>query len=125
MNILSISADSPLNDLIGQLSQLDTSAIKYLISSLQKVERKKVQDEQQFWNFIKKIDWLKTNREDQLQPLITALQATEVEVIHEFSEQLAYRLHQLDDPKLYEVLQHQQNGLSSDTFLYTSATSPK
>ncbi|MEM8528792.1 MAG: DUF4240 domain-containing protein [Bacteroidota bacterium] len=119
---LQIKSNLSLDELINDLSQLDTTALQYLISSLQKIktekEQESISEQQSFWQFIEKIDWIQNNKQERLKPLVEALKDASVSSINEFSEQLATVLNQLDGPEYYENLKSQANGVSADTFLY-------
>lgn len=119
---LQIESSLSVDDLIGNLSQLDAPTLKYLINALQKIqvekEQKSVEEEHGFWQFIEHIDWSKNKAEERLNPLVETLQQASVAAINEFSEQLAQSLHQLDGPVYYEALKAHKQGVSSDTFLY-------
>lgn len=71
-----------------------------------------------FWTWIEKIDSNKLSHQERLKPLINALSTASISAIHEFSEQLAFHLHQLDGPAYFEALKNREQGVSADTFLY-------
>lgn len=119
---LQIKSNLSIDDLIGDLSQLDTSTLDYLIHSLQTIRLEKEEtsttEQALFWQLIKKIDWSKDSAEERLKPLLETLKEAEVDTINKFSEQLAQALHRLDGPAYYEVLKSREQGVSADTFLY-------
>ena len=74
--------------------------------------------EEVFWNFIQKIDWNQKEDSHKVAPLVNALAAADSAIIYQFSERLAYLLHQLDRPAFAQPLEKDQLGFSADTFLY-------
>lgn len=74
--------------------------------------------ENQFWKLIDLIDWKEKETEKILQPLIKVLAANNEVVIYQFSERLAFYLHQLDGPAFTKALEADELGFSADTFLY-------
>jgi len=123
MAILQIKSKKYIDELIGKLSHLDSSALNYALESLQKLQNKKDQniesEETAFWQLIDKIDWQKKSDDARLQPLIDALSANSSADIFRFSEQLALKLYNLDGPQFAEALEKDELGFSADTFLYT------
>jgi len=114
-----------LEELVGNLQQLDNPTLNYLVAQLRKlqVERgianeSRMMSEKEFWALIQLIDWKEKNRTDQLKPLVTALSNEKTAAIFQFSERLAYFLHQLDGPDFTKVLERDKLGFSADTFLY-------
>lgn len=96
----------------------DVQSEQLLDTLLNLLKQESIKESNKFWIFIEKIDWSQKEEEDRLKPLIDALAKTSIPTIHEFSEQLAFYLHQLDGPAYYEALKNQEQGLSADTFLY-------
>ncbi|MEL6720659.1 MAG: DUF4240 domain-containing protein [Bacteroidota bacterium] len=119
---LKIKTSLSVDDLIGNLSQLDAPTLEYLINALQQIriekEQKSIEEEYGFWQLIAQIDWSKDTAEEKVKPLIEVLQQASIAAINEFSEQLARSLHQLDGPTYFEALKSKKEGVSSDTFLY-------
>ena len=72
----------------------------------------------QFWKFIKLIDWQQKENEKILQPTINALANSDESIINQFSENLALYLHQLDGPAYTKAFAANELGFSADTFLY-------
>ena len=75
-------------------------------------------NEEEFWSLLKKIDWKKKDDRARLQPLINALALAPAAKIFQFSERLAFLLHQLDGPAFAQPLEQGELGFSADTFLY-------
>lgn len=114
-----IKSQISIEELIQNLSHLDSSTIDYIVTSLQKVQAKKHQAQaNQFWDFIKKTDWTATEDRLRLKPVVDALAMASIATIHHFSEHLAFLLHQLDGPAFFQALEKDVLGASSDTFLY-------
>lgn len=114
-----IKSHISIEELIVSLSNLDAATLAYLVTSLQKIQAKKTDVRAEiFWNFIKKIDWAAENNTLRLKELINALTMASVETIYQFSEYLAFLLHQLDGPAFFQPLKETDLGVSSDTFLY-------
>lgn len=88
---------------------------------LEKVDNIKVSDvkTEAFWTWIEKIDSTQPKHEERLKPLIDRLATAPISAIQEFSEQLAFHLHQLDGPTYFDALKNRKQGVSADTFLYT------
>lgn len=115
-----IKSSVSIEELIANLSHLDYSTLKYVVTTLQKVQAKKEQAQAaKFWDFIKKIDWTAENDTLRLKPLVDDLATESKQTIHQFSEYLAFLLHQLDGPAFFQALAQDPLGVSSDTFLYT------
>ena len=115
-----------LEEVIGQLSQLDTSSLNYIVASLQKVQKERtplvnplMMKEEEFWSLMEQIDWSKKKGKKCLNTLVKKLASLPIAKIHQFSERLAFLLHQLDGPAYLENLKNSQAGVSADTFLYT------
>lgn len=114
-----------LEEVIGQLSQLDTSSLNYIVDSLQKVQKERtplvnplMMKEEEFWPLMEKIDWGEKRPEKDLDTLLKKLASFPINKIHQFSERLAFLLHQLDGPAYFENLKNSPAGVSADTFLY-------
>jgi len=75
-------------------------------------------EEEKFWTLIELIDWTKKEKGKILQPIIDALATNNEIIIYQFSERLAFYLHQLDGPAYTKVLEADELGFSADTFLY-------
>jgi|GEM_PF-2897888 len=125
MSTIQIKSNLTIEDLIGNLCELDTPTLNYLVASLRKVqlEREHQSDDiamnaHEFWNLLKKIDWKQNDDTARLQPVINALAALPVAEIYRFSNWLAFLLHQLDGPAFAQPLEQDELGFSSDTFLY-------
>lgn len=109
------------------LNQVDESFLKVVHSMLEtyvKEHQKDVNNDaltkenDTFWTYIDLIDWSKTNHQERLKALVDKLATSDIPTIHDFSEQLAFYLHQLDGPAYFEALKNREEGVSSDTFLY-------
>ena len=114
-----------LEELVGNLNQLDNSTLNYLVNLLKKLQLERgineenlMLNEQKFWKLIELIDWKQKENEKILQPLIKALAANSEAVIYQFSERLAFYLHELDGPAFTKALEADEIGFSADTFLY-------
>jgi len=75
-------------------------------------------EELKFWRFILLIDWTQKENEKILQPIVKALAISNEVIIYQFSERLAFYLHQLDGPAYTKSLEADELGFSTDTFLY-------
>ncbi|MEL6944391.1 MAG: hypothetical protein AAFO82_17145, partial [Bacteroidota bacterium] len=75
---LKIKTSLSVDDLIGNLSQLDAPTLEYLINALQQIriekEQKSIEEEYGFWQLIAQIDWSKDTAEEKVKPLIEVLQ---------------------------------------------------
>jgi len=124
MPTIQIKSNLSIEELIGNLSQLDTPTLNYLVTSLRKVQLTREQpeastmQEEVFWRFIEKIDWKQKEDSRKLTPLIDALATVDSATIYQFSERLAYLLYQLDGPAFVQPLEKSELGFSADTFLY-------
>lgn len=124
MPTIQIKSNLSIEELIGNLSQLDTPTLNYLVTSLRKVQLARKQPEastmpeEAFWNFIEKIDWKQKEDSRKVAPLVNALATADSATIYQFSERLAYLLHQLDGPAFAKSLEKDELGFSADTFLY-------
>ena len=114
-----------LEELVGNLHQLDNSTLNYLVKLLKKLQAERgineedlMLNEQKFWKLIDLIDWKQKENDKILQPLIKALAANSEVVIYQFSERLAFYLHLLDGPAFTKTLAADELGFSADTFLY-------
>ncbi|MEM1119163.1 MAG: DUF4240 domain-containing protein [Bacteroidota bacterium] len=114
-----------LEELVGSLHQLDNATLNYLVKQLRKLQIERgitdeplMLGEAQFWTFIDLIDWTKEADEQVLQPLVDALAKNNQATIYQFSERLAFYLHQLDGPAYTKILEESDFGFSADTFLY-------
>ena len=125
MSTIQIKSNLSIDELIGNLSKLDTPTLNYLISSLRKVQVTREQfdslamSEEVFWSFIGKIDWQQEVATQQIKPLVDALANVSIATIYQFSERLAFLLHQIDGPDFANPLEKSALGFSADTFLYT------
>ncbi len=124
MSTIQIKTDVSIDELIKHLNKLDTHTLTYLINSLKKIQLTREQkeafamSEAMFWNYIHKIDWQQKDSATQLLPLISALASAPVVTIYQFSERLAFFLHQIDGPAFAKPLEDKELGFSADTFLY-------
>jgi len=114
-----------LEELVGNLHQLDNSTLNYLAALLKKLQKERgiseenlMLDESKFWALIGLIDWKQKETKQALQATIKALAAENEAIIYKFSERLAYFLHQLDGPAYTKSLKADELGFSADTFLY-------
>jgi len=118
MSVLQIPSNPTIDELIDNLSQLDTPTLNYLVTSLSQVQREResvtMMKEAEFWNLLTKINWRKENDKAKSQTLATYSTAK----IFQFSERLAFLLHQLDSPEFTKILKQTDLGFSADTFLY-------
>ena len=71
-----------------------------------------------FWDYIQMIDWQQKDNPTQLLPLITALANAPIVTVYQFSDRLAFFLHQIDGPAFAKILEIKELGFSADTFLY-------
>ena len=125
MSSIQIKSNISIEELIENLSQLDTPTLDHVVASLRKVQLKRksksddvAMPEKVFWALMEKIDWQRDDDETRLQPLVNALAVQSVAQIYQFSERLALLLHQLDGPAFVEPLEQGEMGFSADTFLY-------
>jgi len=125
MSSIQIKSNLSIEELIENLSQLDTPTLDRVVASLRRVKLNRkshsadlAMPESDFWVLIDKVDWKKNSDEVRLQPLINALAAHSVAQIYQFTERLALLLHQLDGPAFAEPLEQDKLGFSADTFLY-------
>lgn len=71
---IQIKSNPSINELIGSLSQLDSSTLNYLVASLQQIQRERTQNleataAQRFWSLIDLIDWSASDNDTRLKPL--------------------------------------------------------
>ncbi len=124
MSVVRLTSKIGIEELIGELRQLDAPTLDYLVEALQKAQAERQEqhstqmDTKQFWQLIHKIDWVQPNNTTKLQPLIDALAQLSIPEIYQFSERLADFLHQLDGPDFAQALEKEELGFSADTFLY-------
>lgn len=124
MSTIQIKSKLSIEELISNLSQLDTPTLNYLVSSLRKVQLTRegpeisTMQEEAFWKLIQQIDWKQKEDTLKLKPLIDSLATATISNIYQFAERLAYLLHQLDGPAFAQALEQDELGFSADTFLY-------
>lgn len=124
MSVVEITSKIGLEELIGELRQLDAPALDYLVANLQKEQAKRKQQppkkmtNEDFWRLIEKADWTQADNNAILQPVTEALAQLSIPEIYGFSERLADLLHQLDGPDFIKSLEQDPLGYSADTFLY-------
>ncbi|MEN0003383.1 MAG: DUF4240 domain-containing protein [Bacteroidota bacterium] len=124
MSVLEIKSKIGIDELLGELRQLDATTLDYLVTSLQEEQQKRLEQPAkkmeitQFWVLIDKIDWSQTKGLTILEPLVNAVALLPISEIYQFSERLADLLHQLDGPDFAKALEEDPMGYSADTFLY-------
>lgn len=122
MSVISIPPNPSIDELIDNLSQLDSPTLDYIVSSLHKVQKQRTEQtmmsENEFWRLLQKIDWTQRQDIDKLKPLIKTLTVHSTTKIFQFSERLAFLLHQIDGPAFAKTLEKGDLGYSADSFLY-------
>lgn len=117
------SPNPSVDELIDNLSQLDSPTLDYIVSSLNKVQKERTQKtmmpEAKFWQLIDGIDWKQKQDIYKLKPLIKVLKTHSNTDIFQFAERLAFLLYQLDGPTFLQALKKSELGYSADSFLYT------
>jgi len=124
MSTIQIKSSVSIEELIGNLSQLDTPTLNYVVAALRKIQLTREHPQptalpaEEFWVYMQKIDWKQPKDAAKVKPLIHALTTATIPTIYQFSEQLAFLLHQLDGPAFAKPLEQNELGFSADTFLY-------